>query len=134
MPRSSKTWLAVFLVFLCAGCGDPAAAVTGSVEKLCRARLEGDYSGYLEYLAGLPLQQQLQNPYSRTLFTQQADRYKKDGYLFVDLYVRDVRIDAELHQAWITFIEKWSRGTATLTFERRWQLEYVDGRWRVITL
>lgn len=107
--------------------------MTGVVETVCRSRLEGDYELYRENVGGDILVLEMTVPAYRRKFEAEAAAWKKSGTLFVDIYVRQLDIDPVRRTASIFFIEKWSRGTRTFTASRRWTLEYIDSRWRVVT-
>ena len=120
---------AIIILF---SCGNDASTITDVVERVCRSRIEGDSAVYAENIGGIPLLQYLRNPAVQRAFEQEAANHNKNGVLFVDIYIRDIHIDAVVKQAEVFFIEKWSQGSRTVTRACRWGLESIDGQWRVI--
>jgi hypothetical protein len=77
----------------------PEAAVTATVECLCRARLGGRPCRVSGEPGRSALAATAANPLYKTYFERQAAQYKKDGYLFVDIYVRVIRLYQGIRQA-----------------------------------
>ena len=118
-----------FLLFSCAGA---KSDIESAVTAVCRSRVEGDFEAYKENLGGDLLRNALFQPSVKNVFNKNAGLYRKNGVLFVEVYIRNIRLNSSTRQAYISFIEKLSRGSKTVTYSRFWLLEKIDNRWRII--
>lgn len=123
---------AILLVILSFSACTAESKIEGVVETLSRSMIEGNYSDYINLTGGAILKAAVLNPVFKRRLIRKSENYLIRGIALVDVYIKRINVNKYNKTAYVSFLEKYRRRRRVWTLNRLWNLEYIDGSWRVV--